>query len=171
MKGLSKRIFLIGPMGAGKTTIGKALALMLQKPFLDLDELIAETAGMSIPDIFAKEEEKGFRQRETQALKDGLRYEAVIATGGGIVVTAENLELLKQSGLVVYLRPDVETQYQRTKKDNGRPMLYADDRRARVESIFAFRDPLYSSIADFVVDSGSHDIHNCVELIRAELGE
>ena len=171
MKGISKRIFLIGPMGSGKSTIGKALALMLEKPFLDLDELIVETAGMSIPDIFAKEEEKGFRARETQALKDGLKYEAVIATGGGIVVTPENLDILKQNGLVVYLRPDVETQYQRTKKDNGRPMLYADDRRARVESIFTYRDPLYTSIADFTLDSGINDVRHCVELIRAELGE
>ena len=78
---------------------------------------------------------------------------------------------MKQNGLVVYLRPDVETQYQRTKKDNGRPMLYADDRRARVESIFTYRDPLYTSIADFTLDSGANDVRHCVELIRAELGE
>ena len=169
MKGLNKRIFLIGPMGAGKSTVGKALALLLEKPFLDLDEEIVRQAGMSIPEIFKLEEEKGFRARETFALKSSLKHEAVIATGGGIVVTPENLEILKENGLVVYLRADVETQYQRTKKDNGRPMLYADDRKTRLQQIFDYRDPLYRSIRDILVYSGRNEVRVCVELIKKEM--
>lgn len=171
MKALSKRIFLIGPMGAGKSTLGKALALLMNKAFLDLDELIIKNAGMSIPDIFAKEEERGFRKRETEALRESLHYEAVIATGGGIVVIPENLDILKQNGVVIYLRPDVETQFQRTKRDDGRPMLYAEDRRARLQEIFEYRDPLYKSIADLCVDSGKNDVRSCVEQIKAALKE
>ena len=157
MKGLNKRI------------VGKALALLLEKPFLDLDEEIVRQAGMSIPEIFKLEEEKGFRVRETAALKSSLKHEAVIATGGGIVVTPENLEILKDNGLVVYLRADVETQYQRTKKDNGRPMLYADDRKNRLQQIFDYRDPLYKSISDMVIDSGRNEVRVCVELIKKEM--
>lgn len=169
MKGQKQRIFLIGPMGCGKSSIGKALALMMEKPFVDMDELIVQQAGMSIPDIFAKEQEAGFRRRETEVVKLSLKYEAVIATGGGVVVTPENLPILAQNGTVVYLRADVDTQYQRTRKDNNRPMIYADDRRKRLQEIFDFRDPLYKSIADITVDSGKNSIHDCVETIIAAL--
>ena len=85
------------------------------------------------------------------------------------MVTPENLEILRDNGLVVYLRADVETQYQRTKKDNGRPMLYADDRKNRLQQIFDYRDPLYKSISDMVIDSGRNEVRVCVELIKKEM--
>ena len=169
MAGNDDRIFLTGPMGSGKTTVGKALALSLTRPFLDLDEEVVRTSGMSIPEIFRLEGEAGFRQRETAALRKSLQYKAVIATGGGVVVTPENLEILRRSGLVCYLYCSVEHQYQRTLRDNGRPMINAADRRRSLAEIFEYRDPLYRSVCDLVVDSGDSDVHSCVMQIRAFL--
>lgn len=166
-----ERIFLIGPMGCGKTTIGKSLALISSRPFIDLDEEIVSFCKTSIPEIFKKEGESGFRKQETLALKRSLSYEAVIATGGGIVVTKENLELLKNNGLVVYLYADVETQYLRTLNDNGRPMIYAEDRKQRLNEIFNYRKPLFESIADITIDSGAHSVHACIDLIQSKLEE
>lgn len=166
-----ERIFLVGPMGCGKTTIGKSLALISSRPFIDLDEEIVAFCKTSIPEIFKKEGEIGFRKQETLALKRSLSYEAVIATGGGIVVTKENIDLLKNNGLVVYLYADVETQYQRTLNDNGRPMIYAEDRKQRLSDIFDYRKPLFESVADITVDSGSHSVRECIELIQSKLEE
>lgn len=166
-----ERIFLVGPMGCGKTTIGKALALLSSRPFLDLDEEIVAFTGKSIPEIFKEEGETAFRQQETAALKRSLAYEAVIATGGGIVVTPENIELLKEHGLVVYLFADVETQYQRTLHDNGRPMIYAEDRRKRLMDIFAFRQPLFEKVADITVNSAEMSVRECVEVIQKKIEE
>lgn len=169
MLGKGSRIFLIGPMGSGKTTVGKALALSLIRPFLDLDEEVVRTSGMSIPEIFALEGEAGFRKKETEALRNSLNYNAVIATGGGVVVTPENLEILKSGGLVCYLYCPVEQQYQRTLRDNGRPMIDAGDRLHSLQKIFTYRDPLYRSICDLMVNSGDSDVHSCVLQIRSLL--
>ena len=166
-----ERIFIVGPMGAGKTTVGKALALLSSRPFIDLDEDIAAREGRSIPAIFAAEGESGFRLRETAALKRSLKLKAVIATGGGIVVTPENLRILSENGVVVYLNADVETQYQRTRNDDGRPMIYAEDRRARLKEIFALREPLFRQVADITVDSGRLSVRECVERIKEKLRE
>ena len=95
----------------------------------------------------------------------------MIATGGGIVVTKENLDLLKNNGLVVYLYADVETQYQRTLNDNGRPMIYAEDRKQRLSEIFNYRKPLFESVADITIDSGAHSVHECIEMIQSKLEE
>ena len=166
-----ERIFLVGPMGCGKTTIGKSFALISSRPFIDLDEEIVSFCKTSIPEIFKNEGESGFRKQETLALKRSLSYEAVIATGGGIVVTKENLDLLKNNGLVVYLYADVETQYQRTLNDNGRPMIYAEDRKQRLSEIFNYRKPLFESVADITIDSGAHSVHECIEMIQSKLEE
>ncbi len=166
MARIPERIFLVGPMGAGKSTIGKALALVLEKPFLDLDEEIVRQSAMSIPEIFEKESEKGFRRREHEALVSVLRYSAVIATGGGVVVTPENLEVMKKSGFVCYLIADVETQYLRTSRDNNRPMLATDDRKKRLSDIFCVRDPLYRSVCNAIIDSGRNSVHECVEQLK-----
>ena len=166
-----QRIFLIGPMGAGKSSIGKALALITSKPFIDVDEEIVRVTGKSIPQIFETEGESGFRSIETRILKKLCSYEAVIATGGGIVVTEENLMILSDNGLVIYLYADVDTQYKRTMHDTNRPMILVDDRHKRLSDIFSIREPIYNKVCDFVIDSSKHSIHECVEEIKAKLKE
>ncbi|MGN0915065.1 MAG: shikimate kinase [Succinivibrio sp.] len=168
----SGRIILIGPMGAGKTSIGKSLALVTTSAFVDIDEEIVKTAGMSIPEIFSKDGETGFRELETEVLKKCLSYDnAVIATGGGAVMKEENRRLIQNGGFVVYLHADVDVQYQRTLKDNNRPMINVDDRRERLSNIFKVREPIYSSVCDFKVDSGLNSVHDCVEQIKDRLKE
>ncbi|MCI5577651.1 MAG: shikimate kinase [Succinivibrio sp.] len=166
-----QRIFLVGPMGAGKSTIGKSLALVTQKAFLDIDEEIVRFAKRSIPTIFQEDGESVFRQIETQVLKNCLKYDAIIATGGGIIGKEENRAILKENGLVIYLHASVETQYLRTLKDNGRPMIAVDDRRAKLNEIFNVRYPLYKEVADLEIDTNTHTVHECVELIKAKLKE
>lgn len=147
-------IFLVGPMGAGKTTIGKLLAKHLKREFVDCDWYIADQAGTDIPWIFAKEGEVGFRQRETEALKVLVGMpNAVIATGGGAVTRAENRELLKR-GLVIFLDANVDTQLLRTKKDTNRPLLQTENPRAVLEKLYQERRPLYLEVADMVIMTG-----------------
>ena len=150
-----QRIFLVGPMGAGKSTIGKSLALVTQKAFLDIDEEIVRFAKRSIPTIFQEDGESVFRQIETQVLKNCLKYDAIIATGGGIIGKEENRAILKENGLVIYLHASVETQYLRTLKDNGRPMIAVEDRRAKLNEIFNVRYPLYKEVADLEIDTNT----------------
>lgn len=166
-----ERIILVGPMGAGKSSIGKSLALVSEKAFLDVDEEIVRYAKMSIPDIFATKGEEEFRNIESVVLEKCLRYDAVIATGGGIIGRELNRKLLKENGIVVYLLADVDTQYLRTSHDNNRPMLNVDDRRQRLADIFSKRDPLYKECADITIDSGKMDIHDCVETIIEKIRE
>lgn len=147
-------VFLVGPMGAGKTTIGKLLAKQLKRDFIDSDWYIAKQTGAEISWIFEKEGEQGFRDRETKALEElTVLPNIVLATGGGSVVRTENRKLL-QSGLVIYLEADVDMQLQRTKKDKNRPLLKTDNPRAVLESLFNFRDPLYREVADIVLPMG-----------------
>lgn len=147
-------IYLVGPMGAGKTTIGKLLAKYLQRPFVDCDWYICEQTGAQISWIFAKEGEAGFRERETKALQElTVLPQIVMATGGGAVTIAENRTLLKQ-GLVIYLHATVETQLIRTKKDKNRPLLQNDNPKAVLESLFVQRHPLYLQVADIIVPTG-----------------
>ena len=166
-----QRIFLVGPMGAGKSTIGKSLALVTQKAFLDIDDEIVRFAKRSIPTIFQEDGESVFRQIETQVLKNCLKYDAIIATGGGIIGKEENRAILKENGLVIYLHASVETQYLRTLKDNGRPMIAVEDRRAKLNEIFKVRYPLYKEVADLEIDTNTHTVHECVEQIKAKLKE
>lgn len=147
-------IFLIGPMGAGKTTIGKLLAKHLGREFVDCDWYIAEQTGADIPWIFAKEGEGGFRQRETRALMElTAKPNIIMATGGGVVGSPKNRQLLKQ-GLVVYLDANVDTQLIRTKKDKNRPLLQNDNPRAVLETLYEQRSPLYREVADITVPTG-----------------
>ncbi|HEY9034699.1 MAG TPA: shikimate kinase AroK [Pseudomonadales bacterium] len=152
---MSKSLILVGPMGAGKTTIGKLLAQELNLPFKDIDHIIVERCGADIPWIFDVEGEAGFRRREHQVLQDVLAAEpAVIATGGGIVSQAENRELLKKSGGVVFLHATVDQQFERTAKDKNRPLLQQDNPREVLRRLMAQREPWYREVADLVVETG-----------------
>lgn len=147
-------IFLVGPMGAGKTTIGKLLAKHLGRPFVDCDWYIAEQTGADIPWIFEKEGEMGFRDRETRALAELTELpNIVMATGGGAVGRDQNRQLLGR-GLVIFLDASVETQLARTKKDKNRPLLQNDNPRAILKELYQKRSPLYKEVADIIVPTG-----------------
>lgn len=151
MRGASN-IVLIGPMGAGKSTIGRILADNLGYAFCDTDDLIEERTGANIAWIFDVEGEQGFRNRECAMIRDlAKRTRTVIATGGGAVLREENRRVLASIGLVVYLKTSVEQQLRRTSRDRKRPLLRTPDRAAVLADILATRDPLYSEIADLVV--------------------
>lgn len=156
-EGLAKllpSIFLVGPMGAGKTTIGKLLAKRLGREFIDCDHYIVAQSGADIPWIFAKEGEEGFRDRETRALEELTAMpNIVMATGGGAVGREENRKLLQQ-GFVIYLEASVDTQLIRTKKDKNRPLLQNDNPRATLEALYQKRHPLYQGVATIIVPTG-----------------
>jgi len=151
---INRSIFLVGPMGAGKSTIGKLLAAELQLPFVDSDKVLEDRTGADIPWIFDVEGEAGFRRRESEVLRDLCRGPVqVVATGGGIVLLEENRQQLKKHGLVVYLQASVEQLLERTSKASNRPLLQVADPRARIVELLAQRDPLYREVADIVCDT------------------
>ena len=154
----SRTIYLIGPMGAGKSTIGRMLSRELKLPFLDTDQEVEERCGADIPWIFDMEGEEGFRQRETAVLKSLQDMPPhVVATGGGIVIREENRRLMISGGFVVFLNASVSIQMQRTAKDKRRPLLQRPDREQVLIDLFNRREPLYRRTADLVVstDRGS----------------
>ena len=147
-------IFLIGPMGAGKSTVGRRLAEELRLAFVDSDKEIEARSGAEIPLIFELEGEAGFRRREREAI-DALtqRRGIVLATGGGAVLAPANRCCLAGRGLVVYLHTTVDEQLARTAGDRNRPLLQTADPRGRLEALMAERDPLYREIADLILDT------------------
>lgn len=164
-------IFLIGPMGAGKTTIGRQLARKLGMSFLDSDHVIEERTGADIALIFEKEGEDGFRKRE-QAVIAELSQEGnlVLATGGGAVLSAENRSALAQGGFVVYLHSDLNSLVERTSKDRSRPLLQStQDPRSVLSSILQQREPLYRDTADFIVDTSNTSIRNVIQAIIGQI--
>lgn len=147
-------VFLVGPMGAGKSTIGRMLSSELKLEFFDSDKVIEERCGANIPWIFDMEGESGFREREEQVIDDlTQRDDLVLATGGGVVMRDINRQHLSSRGIVVYLRTSVEQQMIRTAKDKNRPLLQADNPQKILADLFAIRDPLYLSIADIVIET------------------
>lgn len=142
------KIFLIGPMGAGKTAIGRQLARLLGLPFVDLDMALQERTGVDIGLIFELEGEAGFRRRESQLLDEiTAGGPLVLATGGGAILDPQNRQRLRERGYVVYLEADVDAQLSRTRRSRHRPLLQTPNRRQRLEEIFAAREPLYREIA------------------------
>ena len=145
------RVFLIGPMGAGKSTIGRHLADLLQKEFLDADHEVERRTGASVALIFEIEGEAGFRRREAAVLEElTQRDNVVLATGGGAVLADANRQALKSRGIVVYLQAPIDTLVARTHRDRNRPLLREGERRARFEEIMRVREPLYRATADIV---------------------
>jgi len=166
----SGNIFLVGMMGAGKTTVGKLLAKQMGKDFIDCDEEIQRRTGVTIPHIFDIEGEAGFRQRESAVIKELVQQDnIVLATGGGAVLSAENRTELSCNGTVVYLKSSVHDLWQRTRHDRNRPLLQTADPKARLRELFEQRDPLYMQVADLVIPTGRQSVHNLMIRLKQEL--
>lgn len=169
---LGKRnIYLIGPMGTGKTAVGKTLARLLGAPFVDSDAEIERHAGVDIPYIFEQEGETGFRRRECEALAELCQREPlVLATGGGAVLAPENCQLLKSTGVVVFLHTSIAHQLQRVGSGRGRPMLQGVDMAQRLEELGRIREPLYRETADIILSTDGRRVPKVADLILRELG-
>ena len=149
-------IFLIGMMGAGKTTIGRALARRLALEFADTDRELVERTGVSVATVFEIEGEEGFRRRESALLAElAARSGLVVATGGGAVLREANRELMRAHGTVVYLRARLDRLWERTRHDSSRPLLQTPDPRATLAQLLEAREPLYLACAHVVVDTGA----------------
>ena len=172
MKANTRNIYLVGLMGAGKTTIGKALAKRLAYHFIDSDHEIEVRTGVSLPTIFEIEGEDGFRKREAQVIADLAALEGhVVATGGGAVLRPENRQHLQASGFVVYLDVPLPTLCERTRHDRNRPLLQVRDPLQKLKELHAQRDPLYRSIADVVVSGSRITAQSVLHLINKETSE
>lgn len=149
-----RNLSLVGPMGAGKSTIGRLLAKELGLIFKDSDRVIEERTGASIPLIFELEGEGGFREREQQAIAELMQERGlVLATGGGAVLRPENRATLVSGSTVVYLHTSVEHQLERTARDRNRPLLQTENPRQVLEDLLKIREPLYRSVADIIIET------------------
>lgn len=165
-------VFLIGPMGSGKTAVGKQLARLLHLQFHDSDAEIEQRTGVDIPYIFEKEGEAGFREREREVLDSLTRLQDVIvATGGGAVLMPQNREYLASRGRVVYLKTGVEQQLERTRHGRHRPLLYTEDPERKLRELMDARAPLYESIATLVVTTDGRQVRAVAEEVVQRLQE
>lgn len=168
----SGNIFLVGLMGAGKTSVGRLLARRLGKTFHDCDHELERATGVRIPVVFEIEGEAGFRARETRMLCELVcRPNIVLATGGGAVLAAENRRLLASHGTVVYLRAAPHDLWQRTRHDRNRPLLQTADPLAKLTELYAERDPLYRDIADVIVNTGNQSLGTLLQRLEQKLAE
>lgn len=163
-------IFLVGLMGAGKTTVGKLLAKHLGKTFYDADHEIVRRTGVTIPVIFEVEGEAGFRKREEAVIAELAALDnVVLATGGGAVLSPHTRAVLKSRGTVVYLRGTVEELWQRTRHDRNRPLLQTADPKARLRQLYAERDQLYREVATVVIDTSRQNVNALVRQLEQRL--
>ena len=164
-------IFLVGPMGSGKTTVGRKAALRLGLDFVDCDEEIEARTGASVNLIFDVEGEEGFRKRETELILELAEGKGrLVATGGGAVLRPENRQAMNSGGRVVWLRTPVDQQVKRLEMDKKRPLLHRPDWIDRLGELAAERDPLYAEVADLVFDSRSRSVQaTATQLVRAIL--
>jgi len=168
----SANLYLIGPMGVGKSTIGRMLAAALDKPFFDSDREIEAVTGADIPWIFDVEGEAGFRVREERMIdkltqRDGI----VMATGGGAILSANSRSNLHSRGTVVYLKASLAQQFERTSKDRNRPLLQTADPMSRIRELMKIREPLYNEIAHIMVDTSRRGPRTVVTEILRRLRE
>ncbi|MGH8253232.1 MAG: shikimate kinase [Steroidobacteraceae bacterium] len=165
----SPNVFLIGPMGSGKTAVGRQVARLLELPFIDSDHEIELRTGADIPLIFEREGEAGFRKREREAIATlSNRNGVVLATGGGAVLDADNRRLLAERGWVVYLETSVAQQAERAGRTRHRPLLSTGDPRQRLEELMQVREPLYRETADFVAMTTRRRVgHVAGEIVQA----
>jgi shikimate kinase len=162
--------FLVGMMGAGKTTLGKALAQRLGLDFVDTDRLLVERTGVPVTTIFEIEGEDGFRRRESCVLAElAAREGCVVATGGGAVLAEENRRVMRAAGTVIYLRARVEHLWERMRHDTSRPLLLTPDPRATLAQILEVRDPLYRGAAHLIVETGTQSASTLVNRVMAAL--
>ena len=165
-------IFLIGPMGSGKTAVGRYLARLLDYPFLDSDHEIEQRTGADIPLIFEREGEAGFRHREREAIAElSARTRIVLATGGGAVLDADTRRDLKLRGWVVYLETSVAQQAQRAGRTRHRPLLHGADPAQRLGELLGVRAPLYQEIADLTVSTDRRRVPSVAEFIAQKYRE
>jgi len=166
----TRNIILIGPMGSGKSSVGRKLASILGREFFDSDEEIEARTGVDIPFIFDKEGETGFRRREQELLQElTARNSIVLATGGGAAQDAASRALLCAHGIVVYLHTSVAQQIDRTSKSRQRPLLRNDDPEQTLADLMSVREPQYREIADLVVDTDGRQVSTVVKDITAKL--
>ena len=166
----SGNLILVGMMGSGKTTMGRALARHLGKEFVDSDEEIQKRTGVNIPHIFDVEGEPGFRLRETAAIADLVKCDnMVLSTGGGAVLAEQNRMLLQQCGIVIYLRTSVHDLWHRTRHDPNRPLLQTGDPYGKLTELYRQRDPLYQQVADIVIQSGRQSAHSLMQHLVGEI--
>jgi shikimate kinase len=163
-------VFLVGMMGAGKTTIGRSLARALGRDFVDLDHELEARCGVRVPVIFEIEGEAGFRRRESAALEECTqRRNIILATGGGAILAPENRQRLHERGIVVYLRASVDELFRRTCRDRNRPLLATADPKGTLRDLMTRREPYYREVADLVVETGSTPIQTLVKGLLPQL--
>lgn len=167
---MTANLFLVGMMGAGKTTVGRHLARRLNRRFIDADHELEARTGVRIPVIFDIEGEAGFREREAKLLGELCRMEdVVVATGGGVVLREDNRKLLRLAGKVMYLHAPPELLYERTRLDGNRPLLQVADPLGRLRDLYELRDPLYREVADIVIDSPAGSVGALVKRVEKEV--
>ena len=167
-----QNIFLIGPMGSGKTTIGRQLAARLDRKFYDSDREIEKRTGVDVALIFEIEGEEGFRLRETKMISElAKKQKSVIATGGGSVLSEENRACIKQNGKVIYLKSSQEKIFERTFRDKKRPLLETEDRMATIKELLEKRGPLYEEIADLIICTDHRPINQIINKISQKLNK
>jgi shikimate kinase len=168
----NKNIFLIGLMGAGKTTIGRQIASELSLDFFDSDHEIENRTGVTITHIFDIEGETGFRKRETAMLDELTNKKGIVlATGGGAILKAENRQFLMSRGTTIYLYANIDTLLERTSKDRNRPLLQTGDPAAKLKELFEIRDPLYRETADILIDTSKDSVRLALKEILEKLQE
>jgi len=166
----SGNIILVGMMGSGKTTVGKVLAKQLGKTFIDSDEEIQKRTGVTIPHIFDVEGEVGFRQRESAVIEDLVKLNnIVLATGGGAVIQPKNREVMREGGVVVYLKSSVYDLWQRTRHDHTRPLLRTENPRAKLQELFEQRDAMYCEVANVIIHTSKQSVHTLVSRLTKRL--
>ena len=163
-------LFLVGPMGAGKSAVGRHLARLLHLEFVDSDEEIETRTGVDIPFIFEKEGEEGFRKREVKVIDELSRRDGVVlATGGGAIVDPESRNRLGARGFVIYLHTSVKQQLERTRSGRERPLLESDDKKKVLQDLMDERDPLYREISDLIVETDGRRVQTVAREIQDAL--
>ncbi len=165
-----RNLFLVGPMGAGKSAVGRQLARLLHLEFVDSDDEIETRTGVDIPVIFEKEGEEGFRKREVKIIDELSQREGVVlATGGGAIADAESRNRLGARGFVVYLHTSVKQQLERTRSGRERPLLENDNREKVLQDLMDERDPLYRQISDLIVETDGRRVQTVAREIQEAL--